>query len=327
MTQPTQPKQPNQLTRRILLIEDDPAIADTLNFAFGRESWEVVWCSTGAQAQEQFSQHFDCMVLDVGLPDTSGFELCKQVRAHTRTPLVFLTARSEEIDKIVGLEIGADDYCTKPFSPREVVARIKAIWRRTEAAALSPAAGPSKNISPNPSTSPSASASLSSKPNRGDSVPAAHQQLTSQNSDSITSNSNSSPSTNGLQVKQPNSSDAAGSGGHFAQEATLNPSDLNLGYFFFDSARYELRYGDQLLALTPFELRLLLGFMRAPNRVLSREQLMTLASNHPEHALARTVDSHIKTLRQKIALAAKGSELPAQPIKTHRGLGYLLDMP
>ncbi|MFX4400752.1 response regulator, partial [Acinetobacter baumannii] len=75
---------------------------------------------------------FDFIILDIGLPDLNGFEVCKQLRQKSQTPLLFLTARDDEIDRVVGLEIGADDYCTKPFSAREIVARIKAIWRRME---------------------------------------------------------------------------------------------------------------------------------------------------------------------------------------------------
>lgn len=116
----------------ILLIEDEAAIASTLVYALGAEGFEVVWRelgSTGLAALEL--RQFALVILDVGLPDCSGFELCKQIRQISQIPLMFLTAHASEVDRVVGLEIGADDYVVKPFSPREVCARIKAILKRT----------------------------------------------------------------------------------------------------------------------------------------------------------------------------------------------------
>lgn len=115
----------------ILLVEDEAAIADTLIYALGTEGFEVVWCSLGSEGLAALqARPFDLLILDVGLPDRSGFELCKEIRRHWDIPLIFLTARTGEIDRVVGLEIGADDYVPKPFSPREVCARVKAILKR-----------------------------------------------------------------------------------------------------------------------------------------------------------------------------------------------------
>ncbi len=117
---------------RILLVEDEPAIADTLIYALKSECYEVVHVMTGAEALKLESQFkHDLAILDVGLPDMTGFDLCRQLREIRRMPVLFLTARSEEIDRVLGLEIGGDDYVTKPFSPREVAARVKAILRRS----------------------------------------------------------------------------------------------------------------------------------------------------------------------------------------------------
>ncbi len=117
---------------RILLVEDEPAIADTLIYALKSECYEVVHVMTGAEALKLESQSkHDLAILDVGLPDMTGFDLCRQLREMWRIPVLFLTARSEEIDRVLGLEIGGDDYVTKPFSPREVAARVKAILRRS----------------------------------------------------------------------------------------------------------------------------------------------------------------------------------------------------
>jgi len=116
---------------RILIVEDEPGIADTLQYALRTDGFEPAWCATGAEALERIGAAAPALViLDVGLPDASGFEIFKRIRATSEVPVVFLTARSEESDRIVGLELGADDYVTKPFSPRELVARVRAVLRR-----------------------------------------------------------------------------------------------------------------------------------------------------------------------------------------------------
>ena len=123
--------------KRILIIEDDGAIAENLILAFQLECFDSERFATGAEGISALQKtHFDLVILDVGLPDLSGFEVCKQLRKLSTVPIFFLTARSEEVDKIVGLEIGGDDYILKPFSPREVVARVKAAFRRVEGSVL-----------------------------------------------------------------------------------------------------------------------------------------------------------------------------------------------
>ncbi|WP_105201169.1 MULTISPECIES: response regulator [unclassified Pseudoalteromonas] len=112
--------------QQIVVIEDEPAIADTLVHVIEQAGLSVSWCATAAQGLAVIQDEQVALVLlDVGLPDGNGFELCKQIRSFSTVPIIFLTARSDEIDRVVGLEIGADDYVTKPFSPREVLARIK----------------------------------------------------------------------------------------------------------------------------------------------------------------------------------------------------------
>ena len=119
--------------RVIWLVEDEASIADTLIYALQTDGFEVEWFPLGQPLRARLEQSRpDFLILDVGLPDIGGFELCKQVRALTDTPLMFLTARSEEIDRLIGLEIGADDYVAKPFSPREVCARVRVILRRSQ---------------------------------------------------------------------------------------------------------------------------------------------------------------------------------------------------
>src|SRR5881394_3094416 len=117
---------------RVLIVEDEPAIADTLVYALKTEGFEPEWCATGrAGLAALAAKPFAFVVLDVGLPDGSGFDVCKAIRARSAVPVIFLTARNTELDRVLGLELGGDDYLVKPFSPRELTARVKAILRRT----------------------------------------------------------------------------------------------------------------------------------------------------------------------------------------------------
>ncbi|SDA72955.1 two-component system, OmpR family, catabolic regulation response regulator CreB [Pseudomonas sp. NFPP33] len=129
---------------QILIVEDEAAIADTLVYALQAEGFVTHWSSLGGEALTLLENGtFDLAILDVGLPDISGFELCKRLRRFSEVPVIFLTARSEEIDRVVGLEIGADDYVVKPFSPREVAARVKAILKRVAPREAPAASAPS----------------------------------------------------------------------------------------------------------------------------------------------------------------------------------------
>jgi len=126
---------------RILIVEDEPGIADTLQYALRTEGFEPQWCATGEEAVSAARTAPPALVvLDVGLPDVSGFEVFRRLRETSDVPVVFLTARSDEIDRVVGLELGADDYVAKPFSPRELVARVRGILRRAGKAAPAAAA-------------------------------------------------------------------------------------------------------------------------------------------------------------------------------------------
>ena len=115
----------------ILIVDDEPAISETLAYALKADGFAVECCTLGAEAlARQAAGGHDLVVLDVGLPDMSGFDVCRALRRRSEVPVLFLTARSDEVDRIVGLELGADDYVAKPFSPREVVSRVRAILRR-----------------------------------------------------------------------------------------------------------------------------------------------------------------------------------------------------
>lgn len=120
---------------KILIIEDEPTIANNLVYALETEGYEAFHETTGQDGMETFEREQpDFLVLDVGLPDCTGFDLCRKVRETSQVPILFLTARDSEVDRVLGLEMGGDDYVTKPFSPREISARVRAILRRCEPA-------------------------------------------------------------------------------------------------------------------------------------------------------------------------------------------------
>ncbi|MGZ8217759.1 two-component system response regulator CreB [Methylomagnum sp.] len=124
---------------RILIVEDEAAIADTIAYALSTDGFAPAWCGTGAAALDEIAREEPALiVLDVGLPDINGIELFRLIAARTSAPVIFLTARSSEVDRIVGLELGADDYIAKPFSPRELTARIRAVLRRVQRAPAAP---------------------------------------------------------------------------------------------------------------------------------------------------------------------------------------------
>jgi DNA-binding response OmpR family regulator len=117
----------------VLLVEDEPSVGELVRGYLARDGWMVIWVRTGEEALVELDRHpVRIVILDIGLPGMDGFSVCREIRTRSRVPILMLTARDEEPDRVVGLEVGADDYVTKPFSPRELVARMKAILRRTE---------------------------------------------------------------------------------------------------------------------------------------------------------------------------------------------------
>ncbi len=214
---------------RLLLIEDDSAIAEPLCFALERAGHVVTHELLGSVGLEWAQTHHpDLLILDVGLPDISGFEVLARLRRQSPMPVLMLTARSDEVDRVLGFELGADDYVPKPFSPREVVARVAAILKRTHPAVA----------------------------------------------DSV--------------------------------------ADIVL-----DEAKARVLCRGTPLQLTRYEYLMLVVFLRAPERVYSRSQLMELVWSH-DVSHERTVDTHVKSLRAKIRSIAPDLD----PIQTHRGLGY-----
>ena len=237
------------MSKTVLIVEDEQAIADSIAYALRTDGFTPRHVTLGEQALAVLRSEAapQLVVLDIGLPDMSGLEVCRRLRQFSEVPVIFLTARSDEIDRIVGLEIGADDYVTKPFSPRELVARIRVILRRAGAA---PALRETGMMS-------------------ADAVTAA--------------------------VPAP--------------------------------ARFELRapeakvlFHGQPLDLTRYEYLLLKTLLEHPGHVLSRAQLMARVWSAAPDTLDRTVDAHVKSLRAKL----RAIDAQADPIHTHRGLGYSL---
>lgn len=228
---------------KILVVEDEEAIADTIRYVLSTDGLDPVWCDTGAKALAIATKDTIALaVLDVGLPDINGFELFRRLQAIRPIPVIFLTARSDEIDRVSGLELGADDYVAKPFSPRELSARVRGVLRRAQGTAT-PAPTPVRGTGP----------------------------------------------------------------------------------LVLDEERRRILYYGTPLDLSRYEYGLLKTLMSRPGRVFSREDLLAMVWNEPEERYDRTVDTHVKTVRAKLAAIAPAREA----IVTHRGIGYALaeDLP
>jgi DNA-binding response OmpR family regulator len=224
---------------RILLVDDEQSIQTLLSYPLRRDGYEVVQATDGRQALDRFDeQPFDLVVLDVMLPRIDGLEVCRRLRSRSSVPIIMLTAKSEEIDKVVGLELGADDYITKPFSLREFSSRIKAALRRAEM------------------------------------------------------------------------SQTAATGG---DESPLTVGDLRID-FLKRTAR--VRGADAPLTFVEFEILSTLAHF--PGRVFTRDMLLARIWGDSAYRDQRTIDVHIRHLREKIELDAKDPEY----LFTVRGVGY-----
>lgn len=229
---------------RILVVDDEATLVETLGYNLRREGHEVITASTGLEALEKARALApNLIILDIMLPEMDGFEVCRRLRQEIDTPILMLTARDEEIDKVVGLELGADDYLTKPFSLRELLARVKATLRRVEM------------------------------------------------------------DTRAVGQR----------GASMASEETLSAGDVVV-----DLNRHETRRGQKLLTLKPKEYDLLVFFMRHRGQVLSRETLLERVWGYDYPGGTRTVDVHVRWLREKI------EDQPSEPhrLLTVRNVGY-----
>ncbi|MFZ3062847.1 MAG: response regulator transcription factor [Actinomycetota bacterium] len=223
--------------RKILVIDDEPQIIEVLTSYLKKDGFRVIAAADGTKAlQIAEREEPDLILLDLMLPDIDGYEVCRALRKRSNVPIVMLTARDEETDKIVGLELGADDYITKPFSPREVLARVRAVLRRAEPGAL--------------------------------------------------------------------------------EEATIRVGDLEI-----DHTRHEVRRAGKLIDLTPTEFKLMEIFARNPRRVFTRLQLVEQVQGYSFEGYERTIDAHVKNLRQKIEKDPKNPRY----ITTVFGVGYRLE--
>ena len=224
---------------RILLVDDEQSIQTLLSYPLRKEGYEVVQATDGHQALERFEeQRFDLVVLDLMLPRVDGLEVCRRLRSRSSVPIIMLTAKSEEIDKVVGLELGADDYITKPFSLREFSSRIKAALRRAEM----------------------------SRPDQG-------------------------------------------AGG----EIPLEAHELRI-----DFAKRTVRIRGEEAQLTFVEFEILAALARAPGRVYTRDMLLARVWGDSAYRDPRTIDVHIRHLREKVERDAKDPEY----LFTVRGVGY-----
>jgi DNA-binding response OmpR family regulator len=224
-----------RLSKKILVVEDEPTLVATLKYNLEREGYSVTTAADGeAGLDSARAQRPDLIVLDLMLPGLDGFEVCRIIRRESPTPILMLTAKTDEVDKVVGLELGADDYVTKPFSMRELLARVRALLRRAELA------------------------------------PASDQEV------------------------------------------------LTAGDLLMDVTKRQVSRAGKALALKPKEYELLMFLLRNRGRVFTRDQLLNQIWGYDFAGDSRTVDVHMRWLRQKI------EEEPSKPVRliTVRGTGY-----
>lgn len=221
----------------ILVVEDEQPVCNLVRVYLEKESFAVEVATSGREALEKVMQNkYDLILLDIMLPEVDGWEICKEVRRTSSTPIIMLTAKSEEFDRVLGLELGADDYISKPFSPREMVARVKAVLRRTHGADN------------------------------------AHREV------------------------------------------------LSFPQLVLDKAANRVEVAGQEVQLTPREFDLLWFLASRPERVFTREQLLEAVWGYSYLGDARTVDTHVRRLREKLRPAG------ISYIKTVWGKGYKFEV-
>jgi two-component system OmpR family response regulator len=227
------------LAHRILIVDDEGHIREVIRVALKKAGMDVIEARDGKEALARFAADKpDLIVLDIGMPEFDGLDVCREIRKSSDVPILFLSARDEEIDRILGLEIGGDDYVTKPFSPRELVARVNVILRR-----LSPRNG----------------------------------------------------------------------------EVKAGPAALAQGGLLIDPEQHVASFAGTPLKLTAIEFGILRAFLTRPTSVFNREQLMRAAYQLNIQVSDRTIDSHIRNIRAK--LAALNCE---NVIETIHGVGFKL---
>ncbi len=223
--------------KRILVVDDEQKIVEVVKSYLEHSGYEVYEAYNGKQGLEMFEKiDPSLIVLDLMLPDVTGEEICKKIRKQSRVPIIMLTAKVEEEDILKGLDIGADDYVTKPFSPKQLVARVTAVLRRTSEDPV-----PLSNI------------------------------------------------------------------------FSFNDEDLKI-----DNLKYEVRKNNKIVNLTPNEYKILMTLIKYPKKTFTREELISMALGDDFEGFDRTVDTHVKNLRQKIEDDPKAPKY----ILTVHGIGY-----
>ena len=230
--------------KKALIVDDDPNISELLRLYFDKDGFAVITCLDGDKAVETFNQaNPDVVILDLMLPGRDGYDIMRDIRRSSDVPILMLTARGDTLDKVVGLELGADDYIQKPFEPKELMARVKAVLRRYESS------------------------------------------------------------------QEPKFVPGAREGGEVADYPGLR----------VDKSRYTVSVNDRELEMPPKELELLFFLATHPNRVFTREQLLENVWGYDFYGESRTVDVHIKRIREKLEAAGPH---PSWSIKTVWSVGY-----
>lgn len=225
-------------TEKILVVDDDNNICELLRLYLEKEGYSVTIARTGMQAVRSFAEHQpDLMLLDIMLPELDGWQVCREIRKYSNKPIIMLTAKGETFDKVLGLELGADDYITKPFDSKEVLARIKAVLRRTGSGTMAETVEETKQVS-------------------------------------------------------------------------YDNLVINL-------TNYELKVNGKRVEAPPKEMELLYHLASNPNRVFNRDQLLDEVWGFDYYGDSRTVDVHVKRIREKLEDVSDKWEL-----KTVWGVGY-----
>lgn len=228
------------MSKRILIADDDPHILEVVTFALEKAGMKTETASDGKSVIEIYRRsNPDLLILDINMPEIDGLDVCKEIRRTSDIPILFLSSRDEEIDRVVGLELGADDYLVKPFSPRELVARVKAILKRA----------------------------------------------------------------------------------YPAERGEKPVSDILQGSLKIQPDKHLAFWDNQSVELTSTEFSILYGMARHPDHVFSRDKIMDMAYDTNINVSDRTIDSHVRNLRQKFA--QKGCE---NLIQTVHGVGYKLSV-
>lgn len=230
---------------KLLIVDDDPNIVELIRLYFEKEGYEVFESLDGSEAMSVFHQSDpDVVILDIMLPGKDGYDICREIRRESTVPIIMLTARGDTLDKVVGLELGADDYVQKPFEPKELIARVKSVLRRVEA----------------------------------------------------------SPQAKGEE-----------------RERVTYPG------LIIDKSQYSVQINDTAVDMPPKELELFYFLAEHPNRVYTREQLLGNVWGYDFFGESRTVDVHIKRIREKIENNGGGGT--DWEIKTVWGVGYKFEAP